>query len=134
MSVIRTSCNHKMLKWARDEIGISEETLQLAESGKKSLTLNQLRNAAEKYDCPFGYFYFDNPPHEKTYKPIPDYRINPGHEQKEHYRLNLELKKARDHRDVFLDLLKTINQKGKIFITLKQKKAKNISKISKSLL
>ena len=59
-----------MLVWAREEVGYSieqaaeaiglpVEKLEAAESEEHQLTLNQLRTAAEKYGCPFGYFYFD---------------------------------------------------------------------------
>lgn len=115
MSAIRTTNNPAMLIWAREEIGytieqaaealgISVENLRAAEAGERPLTLNQLRDAAEKYDFPFGYFYLSNPPHKKTFKPIPDFRIEPGLVGINHYRLGLEIKKCRDRRDIFLDL------------------------------
>ena len=104
-----------MLVWAREEIGytieqgaealgISVENLKAAEAGERPLTLNQLRDAAEKYDFPFGYFYLSNPPYNKTFKPIPDFRIEPGLVGVNHHRLGLEIKKCRDRRDIFLDL------------------------------
>lgn len=105
MPTIRTSNNSKMLTWAREEvgytleqaadaIGVSVETLHAAESGEKPLTLNQLRKAAEKFDFPFGYFYLSRPPREKSYKPVPDFRIEPGLAGADHFRLNLEIKKC----------------------------------------
>ena len=60
---------------AAEALGISVENLQAAETGERPLTLNQLRDAAQKYDFPFGYFYLSNPPHNKTFKPVPDFRI-----------------------------------------------------------
>lgn len=115
MTPIRTTNNPAMLVWAREEIGytieqaaealgISIESLNAAETGERPLTLNQLRDAAEKYDFPFGYFYLSNPPHSKTFKPIPDFRIEPGLVGINHHRLALEIKKCRDRRDIFLDL------------------------------
>ena len=68
MATIRTSNNPAVLIWAREEIGYtldeaakalgtSVDNLKSAESGERSLTLSQLRTAAERYQCPFGYFY-----------------------------------------------------------------------------
>ncbi len=116
MTLIRTTNNPDMLVWAREEvgftleqaaiaIGVSIDSLKAAESGKGPLTLNQLRKAADKYNCPFGYFYLSKPPYKKTYKRVPDYRVEPGFIGIEHYRLNLEIKKVRDRRLVYLDLL-----------------------------
>ena len=89
-----------MLVWAREEvgytteqasvaIGVSVDVLQAAESGARALTLNQLRKAAEQYDFPFGYFYLSNPPYDKSFKPVPDFRVDPGLVGAEHYRLAL---------------------------------------------
>ena len=115
-----------MLVWAREEIGytieqaaealgISVENLKAAEAGERALTLNQLRDAAEKYDFPFGYFYLSSPPHNRTFKPIPDFRIEPGLVGKNHYRLGLEIKKCRDRRDIFLDLATSMEMEVKPF-------------------
>lgn len=126
MSAIRTTNNPTMLVWAREEIGytieqaaealgISVENLKAAEAGERALTLNQLRDAAEKYDFPFGYFYLSSPPHNRTFKPIPDFRIEPGLVGKNHYRLGLEIKKCRDRRDIFLDLATSMEMEVKPF-------------------
>ena len=120
MATIRTSNNHEMLLWAREEVGytveqaadalgLSAETLLAAESNKHQLTLNQLRTAAEKYNCPFGFFYLSKPPFKKSFKPVPDYRLEPGLSGKMHYRLDLEIKKVRDRRLIFLDLAKSLD-------------------------
>lgn len=119
MDSIKTSNNPKMLVWAREEVGYSIEqaakaiglpvaTLEAAESENHQLTLNQLRTAAEKYGCPFGYFYLAEPPHNKSFKPVPDYRIEPGPIGFDHYRLHYEIKKVRDQRLVFLELAHTL--------------------------
>jgi transcriptional regulator with XRE-family HTH domain len=115
-----------MLKWARDEVGysveqaaealgISVESIVAAEQGKPPLTLNQLQKAAEHYGCPFGYFYLTKPPHKKSYSPIPDFRIEPGLVGVDHYRLNLELKKVRDRRILYMELAKDVEQELKEF-------------------
>lgn len=131
MTTIRTSNNPAMLKWARDEVGYSLEQasnaigisigiLQKAEAGDHQLTLNQLRTAAVKYNCPFGYFYFKDLPHKKSFEPVPDFRIDPVFIGVNHYRLFLEIKKARDQRMVFLELAKTLENPVKKFQALKE--------------
>ena len=140
MVSIRTSNNHVMLVWAREEvgysieqaaeaIGLSVETLEAAESGDKQLTLNQLRTAAEKYGFPFGYFYLTKPPHGKSFKPVPDYRIEPGIVGVDHYRLNLEIKKARDRRLMFLELAGSLDIPSKTFHLLSETNIKTAGKI-----
>jgi Zn-dependent peptidase ImmA (M78 family)/transcriptional regulator with XRE-family HTH domain len=131
MTTIRTSNNPAMLKWARDEVGYSLEQasaaigisigiLQKAEAGDHQLTLNQLRTTAVKYNCPFGYFYFKDLPHKTTFKSVPDFRLDPAFIGVNHYRLFLEIKKARDQRLVFLELAKTLENPVKKFQALKE--------------
>lgn len=115
-----------MLVWARKEVGYSIEQaaeatglsvrrLETAESGDNPLTLKQLRTAAEKYGIPFGYFYLAKPPHKNSFKPLPDYRIESGLAGTDHYRLNLEIKKTRDQRLVFLELANSLDIPTKTF-------------------
>lgn len=136
MALIRTSNNPKMLIWARQEIGYSVEqaakaigttvkNLKLAESGEQSLTLNQLRKAADKYSCPYGYFYLSHPPHNDTYEPIPDYRIKIGLTDIDHFGLKLEIKKSRQKRRAFLDLAKSLEIPIKKFVTINNNYDKN---------
>jgi Zn-dependent peptidase ImmA (M78 family) len=126
MVSIKTSNNHNMLEWARDEVGYSIEQaaeaiglsvmrLKAAESGDNPLTLKQLRTVAEKYGIPFGYFYLTKPPYKNSFKPVPDYRIEPGFVGTDHYRLNFEIKKARDQRLVFLELASSLDIPTKTF-------------------
>lgn len=126
MAVIRTTNNPAMLTWAREEVGytlgqaaeaisVSPETLAAAEAGEHQLTLKQLRTAAEKYECPFGYFYLSTPPYKKSFEPVPDYRIEPGVIGKQHPRLNLEIKRARDRRSTYLELAQSLDIDAPIF-------------------
>ncbi len=137
MSTIRTSNNPAMLAWAREEvgytleqaseaIGVSLENLKAAESGSRPLTLNQLRTAAEMYDFPFGYFYLSEPPHNKSFKPIPDFRVEPGLVGVNHFRLSLEIKKCRERRIVFIDLANSMDMEVKPFQILEQTDRPNI--------
>src|SRR5450830_114768 len=137
MSTIRTSNNPAMLVWAREEvgytleqaseaIGVSLENLKAAESGDRSLTLNQLRTAAEMYDFPFGYFYLSEPPHNKSFKPIPDFRVEPGLVGVNHYRLGLEIKKCRDRRTIFIYLAENMDIEINVFQVLQRTDHPNI--------
>jgi len=137
MSTVRTSCNPAMLVWAREEvgytteqasvaIGVSVDVLQAAESGARALTLNQLRKAAEQYDFPFGYFYLSNPPYDKSFKPVPDFRVEPGLVGAEHYRLALEIKKVRDRRLVFMDVMGSLGTEPEQFVVLPDIHPENI--------
>jgi len=125
-----------MLIWAREEIGLSIEqaaeavgvsvaNLAAAESGERPLTLNQLRTAAEMYDCPYGYFYLSEPPHKKSFEPIPDFRAEPDYVGIDHYRLNLEIKRVRNRRETFLDLADDLELETKSFRLLSSSNSVN---------
>jgi Zn-dependent peptidase ImmA (M78 family) len=129
-----------MLVWAREEvgfsieqaaeaIGVSVECLRAAESGEKALTLTQLRNAAEKFDFPFGYFYLSSPPASKSYKPVPDFRIEPSLVGSNHFRLNLEIRKSRVQREIFVDLAASLEMKIKPFQVLSEPYPTNIGNL-----
>lgn len=140
MTSIRTSNNSDMLIFARKEvgytieqaaeaIGVSVATLNAAELGERPLTLKQLRNAAEKYDFPFGYFYFSSPPSKKSFKPMPDFRVEPGLVGVNHYRLNLEVKKSRERREIFIDLAARLEMEVKPFQLLPKNYPINIGNL-----
>ena len=137
MSVIRTTNNPRMLSWAREDIGyriqqaseatgISESMLLAAEAGEHKLTLNQLRFAAEKYDIPFGYLYFSEPPHKHLHKPVPDFRIEPDFRGNNHFRLDYEIKKCRDNREVFLELALSLDEEVNAFKVFRTEKINNV--------
>ena len=120
-----------MLTWAREEIGytiqqaseatgISADILSAAEAGQHRLTLNQLRVVAEMYDIPFGYLYFSNPPSSKLFKPVPDFRVDPDFRGKNHYRLEFEIKKCRENREIFFELANSLGEQIKPFLTLQK--------------
>ncbi|MEX0617531.1 MAG: XRE family transcriptional regulator [Pseudohongiellaceae bacterium] len=115
MATIRTSCNHLMLIWARNEVGLTVEqaseilnisiaSLKAAEADERPLTLVQLQKAAKEYDFPLGYFYFSNPPKEKSFEPVPDYRIAPELIGQELPKLQTEIRKVRNRRELYMDL------------------------------
>ena len=142
MDTIRVSNNSKMLVWAREEVGftleqasratgISVSSLKAAESEpcERPLTLNQLRTVADKYNCPFGYFYLTNPPYSKTYKSIPDHRIEPGFFGVDHFRLNIEIKKVRDRRLIYLDLLDSLDMAARAFLPISKLPSSNVGTV-----
>lgn len=121
MASIRASNNYRILVSAREAvnlsihqaaiaIGISDENLKLAELGERPLTLAQLRLASEAYQVPIGYFYLKEFPDANKPIPIPDLRLEPGNVGVEHHRLNLEIKKCRDRRELFLELAKDLEE------------------------
>jgi Zn-dependent peptidase ImmA (M78 family)/DNA-binding XRE family transcriptional regulator len=137
MATIRTNSNPEMLRWAREEVGltleqaalalgVSVESLAAAEDGAQSLTLHQLLKAADVYGFPFGYFYFTEPPREKSYKPVPDFRVEPNLIGQDHPRLHLELKRARERREVFLDLAAHLDIEVPPFQTLPKPTPKRV--------
>lgn len=129
MGIIRTSCNPAQLKWAREEAGLSIEQAALAldistnallsaEQGEHFLTLNQLREASKKFNYPYGYFYLKELPKVKKHRPVPDFRVDPNFQHKEHYQLNLILKKIRDRRETYEDLITPLGYEVKRFKVL----------------
>lgn len=129
MTSIKASNNYRILVLARESvnlsvhqaalaIGISDENLKLAEAGERPLTLAQLRAASETYQIPFGYFYLKKFPDANKPTPIPDLRLEPGKAGVEHYRLNLEIKKCRDRRELFLELARDLGEPVIEFKTL----------------
>jgi Zn-dependent peptidase ImmA (M78 family) len=77
-----------------------------------------LRSAAKSYNFPYGYFYLANPPGEHKFKKIPDYRIDPELTFVDHPRLHLEIKKARDRRGAFLEIVRSLDDATLEFQTL----------------
>lgn len=129
MTSIRASNNYQILVLARESvnlsihqaslaIGISDEKLRLAESGEHTLTLAQLRLAAKAYQIPFGYFYLKKFPEVGKASPIPDLRLVPGNVGVEHHKLNSEIKKCRDRRELFLELAKDLDEPSIKFKTV----------------
>lgn len=128
MVAIRTSNNPEMLIWARQQLGITTEeaadllgvavaSLSLAETGERPLTLKQLRTAAEKFNCPYGYFYLASPPDKDTYVPVPDFRVAPEYTGRNNPRLNRLIGKIRNDREVYFELAESLNIPTPTFTT-----------------
>jgi len=67
-----------------------------------------------------------NPPYDKSFKPVPDFRVEPGLVGAEHYRLALEIKKVRDRRLVFMDVMGSLGTEPEQFVVLPDIHPENI--------
>lgn len=145
MATIRTTNNPKMLRWARKDIGytieqaskaigLAEATLEAAENGDHQLTLVQLRKIADAYETPFGFFYLAEQPYERKYKPIPDYRMDPDLVGVYHHRLQLEIKKVRDRREVYLELARDLRRDFKPFDLIQDDSPINAGRVARNRL
>lgn len=82
-SITYAPINPKILTWARERAGITQEELkekykkiQEWENGNKQPTLNQIQEIAHKVNLPIGYFFLSKLPKESL--PIPDFRTFAG--------------------------------------------------------
>lgn len=113
--------NPKLLKWARENSGITVElaakklsqkveTIDLWESGDKKPTFKQLINISKTYKRPISIFYLEKPP--KDFRPLRDYRKISGVSLlTQSSQLNYEIRKAYYRRQVALDLLEELKEK-----------------------
>lgn len=110
--------NPDVLRWARDNAGLSvddaakkasvkPEKLAAWETGEGRPSIPQLRKLARVYRRPIALFYLSKPP--RTFKPMHDYRRLPGvvagHET---YALRMEMRYARERREIALELLRDL--------------------------
>jgi Zn-dependent peptidase ImmA (M78 family)/DNA-binding XRE family transcriptional regulator len=105
----------ELLVWARENAGlsreeaakkanVSSERLEEWESGIARPTIAQLRTLARAYHRPLAIFYLAKPP--KKFKAMHDYRRFSGTiAARTSYELALEIRRARDRREIALELL-----------------------------
>ncbi len=81
--MIRTNVNPRLIRWARERAGRSQDELARKfaklpdwEAGRLSPTLKQVKSFADSVHVPVGYLFLDNPPEEPV--PIPDFRTVAG--------------------------------------------------------
>ena len=81
----RAAVNPRVLRWARERSGLSQEALGAKlstkmlpnwESGELQPTFRQVQQFADKAHVPAGYLFLSNPPEERI--PIPDFRTVGG--------------------------------------------------------
>ncbi len=110
--------NPEVLRWARESSGLSvddaakkatvkPEKLTAWEAGDDRPSIPQLRKLARVYRRPIALFYLSKPP--RMFKPMHDYRRLPGivadHET---YALRMEMRYARERREIALELLRDL--------------------------
>lgn len=110
--------NPEVLRWARESAGLSvddaakkatvkPEKLAAWEAGDDRPSIPQLRKLARVFRRPIALFYLSKPP--RTFKPMHDYRRLPGvvagHET---YALRMEMRYARERREIALELLRDL--------------------------
>ena len=105
----RVKVNPLMIKKAREDMGLSfhqlPKTLKDAkawEEGTKHLTWKDLRNLAKKYKRPPVFYLMSKPPKEET-EDIIEFRA-PEKIDEYSYDLNLEIRKVKYRRNVFVNL------------------------------
>ncbi|MDQ6801316.1 MAG: XRE family transcriptional regulator [Acidobacteriota bacterium] len=109
----------ELLAWARESVGLSVEAaakkahvpaerLSGWEAGAERPTIAQLRLLGRAYHRPIAVFYLAKPP--KKFKAMHDYRrISGTLAAHATYELMLEIRRARDRREITLELLKDLN-------------------------
>lgn len=110
--------NPDVLRWARDNAGLSVDDaakkaavkpakLAAWETGEDFPSIPQLRKLARVYRRPIALFYLSKPP--RTFKPMHDYRRMPGVVARhETYPLRMEMRYARERREIALELLRDL--------------------------
>lgn len=118
---IHVPINPELLIWARESagfdiasassrLGISQEKLELIETGEAQITYVQLRNASTVYKRSLAAFFMATPPQKK--EPPRDFRMQPDFSNRPlSPELNFELRKAWKHRD---DMLELSQQLGRV--------------------
>jgi Zn-dependent peptidase ImmA (M78 family)/transcriptional regulator with XRE-family HTH domain len=95
---------------AASKIGIKPEKLAAAEANEAQLTFTQLKNLSGAYKRPLAVFFLSEAP------PVPelvhDFRLNPDFSHRPlSPRLNIEIRRAREHRDDALLLAQEIGER-----------------------
>jgi len=107
--VYRVKVNPKMIKWAREDLGLSLNQLpnylkdaEAWEKGTKTPTWKDLRNLAKKYKRPPVFYLMSKPPEEEK-TDIVEFRSS---EKIEDFspELNLEIRKSKYRRNIFINL------------------------------
>jgi len=109
----RASINHRMLTWAREQAGltldsvarklrVSHERISSWESGDASPTLRQLRLLGKAYRRPSAFFYLHEPPEPDP--EIADYRRTDRAGEGKPPELRYEIRRARSRRDTALEV------------------------------
>lgn len=124
---VRAKINPELLSWARMSVGLDPEEaaqklqisparLEMWEQGRERPTINQLRRAATIYKRPIAVFYLPRVPmhfqpmHLTDFRRLPDTKVG-----RFSYGLALEMRRAWERRQVFLDLLEALGDQPQDF-------------------
>ena len=125
-------CNHKILKWAREQSGFKEkevakklnrrtitsQTITQWENGVAYPSYSQLETLAYKiYRRPLALFFFSTPPNENNIKK--SFRTLPGSVEKLSPRMRIILRKARAMQ---LNVMELSQNENSAFQTVQEKK------------
>jgi Zn-dependent peptidase ImmA (M78 family)/DNA-binding XRE family transcriptional regulator len=111
--------NPDLLVWARrnssltieqaaKKVPVKSERLELWEKGELKPTIKQLRKLGHIYKRPIALFYLSETP--KDFTPLHDFRRFPGEaEEAESPQLRYEIRRARDRRDIALELFEALD-------------------------
>jgi len=122
---LKAAVKHELLEWARSDAGftleqaakritVKPERLAEWEAGTRWPTITQLRKIAEVYHRPLAVFFLDVPP--MAFSAMHDYRrLAEVAPEPESPKLNLQVRRAFQRREVALDLFRDL---GEAFPTL----------------
>jgi len=111
--------NAEVLIWAResvggnrdrvaDKLGLKREKLAAWEDGSERPTIPQLRKLAAQYKRPLATFFLPEPP--KQEEEIQDFRLVPGEAASKSPELLVEVRSARERRQVALELSRLLRE------------------------
>lgn len=113
--------NANMLVWGREytsmtieyvaqKTGFSEEKLTNWEGGESYPTINQAKKLAYLYKIPFASFFLCEPPEVRKHKHIDYRRKSYEHVFEDEVKIDFEVRKALDRRDMFIELLEGLKE------------------------
>src|SRR5262245_3579817 len=119
-SSVQALINPALVVWAREALGLSsseaakrlkvpEARLETWERGEERPSLPQLRRVAALYRRPLAFFYLPQPPASKPTSP-PDFRRREAAEAKSGPGLALEMRRARERRQIVLELAAELDE------------------------
>lgn len=139
----------EVLKWARErrirldldfaaeKLKITPERLEAWENGTEKPTFAQLKKIAKLYKTHISIFYLPKPPTD--FKPLTDYRVLPGANQRdddETYRLNANILEVIDRRQTiigFYEMLEEAPPKVSLKININEESGHAAEKIRRFL-
>lgn len=115
----------ELLSWAREDAGytveqaakkisVNPDKLAACEAGEDRLTINQLRSLSNVYKRPLAFFYLPAPP--KTELSLQDFRrFTDEEEHRLTPALRLEVRKAKDRREIALGMFEELDATPEVF-------------------